>query len=69
MVPTINNKTGDTSEQNNYRPIALVTPASKLFKIYILRILEACLRTHEHRDGFKSRHSTDMCTNLLLLEV
>ena len=27
--PIIKNKTGDTSDKNNYRPIALVTAASK----------------------------------------
>ena len=30
-VPIIKNKTGDTSDKNNYRPIALVTAASKNF--------------------------------------
>ena len=29
IVPIIKNKTGDTSDKNNYRPIALVTAASK----------------------------------------
>ena len=36
MVPIINNKTGGTSDKNNYRPIALVTAASKLSEICIL---------------------------------
>ena len=31
LVPIIKNKTGDTSDKNNYRPIALVTAASKIF--------------------------------------
>ena len=31
MVTIIRNKTGDTSDKNNYRPIALGTAASKLF--------------------------------------
>ena len=41
IVPIIKNKTGDTSDKNNYRPIALVTAASKLLvvKICILEIL------------------------------
>ena len=29
IVPIIKNKTGDTNDKNNYRPIALVTVASK----------------------------------------
>ena len=43
MVPIIKNKTGDTSEKNNYRPTARVTAASKLFEICILGVLEAYL--------------------------
>ena len=31
IVPLVKNKTGDTSDINNYRPIALVTIASKIF--------------------------------------
>ena len=31
LVPIVKNKTGDTSDKNNYRPIAIVTGASKLF--------------------------------------
>ena len=31
IVPIIKNKTGDTSDKNNYRPIALVTACSKIF--------------------------------------
>ena len=61
IVPIIKNKTGDTSDKNNYRPIALVTVASKLFEICILEILETYLITHDHQFGFKAKHSTDMC--------
>ena len=31
IVPIIKNKTGDTSDINNYRPIAIVTACSKIF--------------------------------------
>ena len=37
MGPIIKNKTGDTSDKNNYRPIALVTAASKLLKFVFLK--------------------------------
>ena len=47
--------------KNNYRPIALVTAASKLFEICILEILETYLLTHDYQFGFKAKHSTDMC--------
>ena len=61
IVPISKNKTGDTSDKNNYRLIVLVTAASKLFEICILGVLEAHLQTHDHQFGFKSRHSTCMC--------
>ena len=32
----VKSKTGDASDKNDYRPIALVTAASKLFEICIL---------------------------------
>ena len=40
LVPIIKNKTGDTGDKTNYRPIALVTAASKFLKICLLEILE-----------------------------
>ena len=61
LVPIIKNKTGDTCEKNNYRPIALVTAASKIFEICLLEILEMYLITHYHQFGFKSKHSAYMC--------
>ena len=33
------NKTGDTSDKNNYRPIVLVTAASKIFELCLSVIL------------------------------
>ena len=60
LVLIIRNKTGDTSDKNNYRPIVLVTAASMLFEICILEILYTYLITHGHQFGFKSKYSTDM---------
>ena len=41
-VPLVKNKTGDTSDVHvdNYRPIALVTIASKIFENVLLDILQ-----------------------------
>ena len=39
IVPIIKNKTGDTSDKNNYRHIALVTACSKIFELCILSII------------------------------
>ena len=40
IVPIIRNKTGHTSDKTNYRPIALVTAASKFFEFCLSIILE-----------------------------
>ena len=60
-VPIIKNKTGATSDKNNYRPIALVTAASNMFELCLYVILENYLFTHDQQFGFKSKHSTDFC--------
>ena len=54
IVPIIKINTGDTSDKNNYRPIALVTASSKLFEMCILEILETYLITHDSQFGFKA---------------
>ena len=46
IVPLVKNKTGDISDVNNYRPIALVTVTSKIFE----NILWTCyILTSIHR--------------------
>ena len=57
----IKNKTGDTSDKNNYRPIALVTAASKIFELCLSVIFENYLFTHDQQFGFNSKHSADFC--------
>ena len=59
VVSIINKKTGDTSDKNNYRPIALVTAASNIFELCLSVFLENYLFTHDQQFGFKSKHSTD----------
>ena len=61
IVPITKNKTGDTSDKNNYRPIALVAAASKIFELCLSMILEEYLFTHDEQFGFKNKHSTDFC--------
>ena len=50
----------NTSDKNNYRPIALVTACSKIFEICLLEMLEQYLYTHDHQFWFKKQHSKDM---------
>ena len=69
LVPIIKSKTGDSSDKNSYRQIALVTAASKLFEICILEILEMYLLTHDQQFGFKSKHATDIVFSLLKVSL
>ena len=61
IVPITKNKTGDSSDKNNYRPIVLVTACSKTLEICLLGMPEQYLHTYDHQFGFKKQHSTDMC--------
>ena len=66
IVPIIKNKTGDTSDKNSYRPIALVTACSKIFELCILSINKNYICTHDHQFGFKKQHATDICAFIQL---
>ena len=44
IIPFIKNKSGDTSNVNNYTPIALVTVASKIFEMILLEMLTPYLK-------------------------
>ena len=61
IIPLITNKSGDTSNVNNYRPIALVTVASKILEIILLELLTPYLNTTDNQFAFKKGHSTDHC--------
>ena len=61
IVSIIKNKSGNSSDKANYRPIALVTACSKIFESCLLIMLEKYLHTHDQQFGFKSQHATDMC--------
>ena len=48
----IKNKSGDLSDNNNYRPIALATVGSKLFESLILSRATPFLITCDNQFGF-----------------
>ena len=60
IAAIIKNKAGDLSDNNNYRPIALATMASKLFESLILSRVSTFLSTCVNQFGFKNHHSTEM---------
>ena len=54
----VKNKSGDICDVDNYRPIALVTVASKMFEIMLVDIFELSLQTSDNQFGFKKKHVT-----------
>ena len=65
IVPLVKNKSGDLTDKNNYRPVALSSISSKVFEHIIILRLEEYLWTNDNQFGFKSGHSTDLCINAL----
>ena len=61
IIPLVKNKSEDTNNVNKYRPIELVTVASKIFEIILLELLTLYLDTTDNPFGFKKGHSTDHC--------
>ena len=65
IVLIIKSKTGNSSDEDNYNPIALVTACSKIVELCLLEIIELYLDTHDNQFEFKKQHSTDMCIFML----
>ena len=61
IVPILKNRQGDTSDKNNYRPIAIVTGLSKIIELCFLNLIESHPLTQENQFGFKKKYSTDLC--------
>ena len=65
IVPLVKNKTGDFSDPNNYRAIALSTALSKIFEFILSPYVISYDNIDDYQYGFKQEHSTTMCTNVL----
>ena len=65
IVPLIKNRTGNCSDKNNYRPLALCTALSKLLELNLLQKIEKYLYTADNQYAYKSKHSTDMAVFVL----
>ena len=61
IVPIIKSKTGNSSDKNNYRPIALVTACSKIFELCLLEIIELYLDTVATRALYKRNIAIKTC--------
>ena len=61
IIPLVKDKTGDITDKNNYRPIALSTMSSKILERVIMNRYDQYFTTTDNQFGFKTNHSTDMC--------
>lgn len=59
VVPVVKNKTGDTSDMNNYRPISLATTAAKVLDRLLNSYLLKHVEVHDAQFGFKAGVSTE----------
>ena len=66
-VPIVKDKCVNLCDSNNYRPIALTTLMSKLFKSIILLECETFLKTYAcpNQFRFKKSHSIEKCIYVL----
>jgi len=65
VIPLVKNKSGDLSDINNYRAIALYPVISKIFENVIGKFLRTDTSAENHQFGFKAHHLTSLCTNVL----
>ena len=72
FVPLIKNKTGDFSDVNNYRVIAISNSCSKVLELTMYDYFKAVQSEgldDDHQFGFKKSHSTGLCTHVFKSSV
>jgi len=65
IIPLVKNKSGDLSDINNYRAIAISQSISKLFEATLKAYIKSDSDVENHQFGFKAGHSTALCNNVL----
>ena len=65
IVPLVKAKTGNINDVNNYRAIALANTVSNILEAIVLRQLNSSSDSDMYQLGFKSGHSTGLCTQML----
>jgi exonuclease III len=65
IVPLVKAKGGDLSDLNNYRAIALSNAITKIFESVLTPKVTCRNDDDSYQFGFKSGHSTGLCTNTM----
>ena len=69
LTPITKTNTGDVTDKNNYRPIAVATFMSKVLELLMLSKTECFLNTSDNQFGFKTKHGTDLCIHAFLQTI
>ena len=64
IIPLVKCKSGDLSDVNNYRAIALSNSVSKILETLLLDYIESNSPFDEYQFGFRKNLSTTMCTHV-----
>jgi len=65
LLPLVKNKGGDLTDANNYRAIALSNVETKILETIILHKIRDSAECDTYQFGFKTGHSTALCTSTL----
>jgi len=60
IIPLVKCKSGDLSDVNNYRAIALSNSITKMLESLLFALIDSYETSDEYQFGFKSNHSTAM---------
>jgi len=64
IIPLVKCKSGNLSDVNNYRAIAISTAMSKLLENVIATSVFSSSEIVNYQFGFKAEHSTGICSNV-----
>ena len=68
IVSIIKCKTGNSSDMNNYRPIALVTACSKIFEPCLLEIIEVSLHDTQINSLTLKNNTRQTCAYIIYVK-
>jgi len=64
IIPLVKCKTGDMTDVNNYRAIALSNSITKILESLLYKFIDSQDAADEYQFGFKKNHSTAICTHV-----